>query len=151
MLVEIDIESWSGRELTDEQLHTLRTHSISAIEVDARAPRQLAYGCYPILPPKMLGEFPGAKIRRIIENEGTRALLAGFEQRTTTVVNERCNVVVPGLGLLAIDTALVERDLCTEELQRRLDKGWRIVAVCVQPDQRRPDYVLGLASKGRGE
>lgn len=33
---------------------------------------------------------------------------------------------------------------CTEELQRMLDAGWRILAVCPSNDARRPDYVLGL-------
>lgn len=53
------------------------------------------------------------------------------------------NVSVGGLGLLIIDTVKVEVDLCTEALQQELNKGWRIVAICVQPDQRRPDYILG--------
>lgn len=34
---------------------------------------------------------------------------------------------------------------CTDEVQGRLAEGWRIIAVCPQPDQRRPDYVLGHA------
>jgi len=66
-----------------------------------------------------------------------------IEQRHETVINEKCNVVVPSLGLLVIDTVKVHYDLCTEDLQQHLDKGWRIVAICVQPDQRRPDYILG--------
>lgn len=57
--------------------------------------------------------------------------------------NERCNVHVPGLGLLIIDEVQVHTDCCTEELQQQLDTGWRILAVCPQPDKRRPDYVLG--------
>jgi len=66
-----------------------------------------------------------------------------FEQRKTSVVNEKCNVIVNGLGTLSIDTVKVVQDYCTERLNDELEKGWRIVAVCVQPDQRRPDYILG--------
>lgn len=72
--------------------------------------------------------------------------LERIEQRVadaTPVVNERCNVVVPGLGLMEIREVCVENDFCTEMLQQRLNEGWRILAICVQPDQRRPDYVLG--------
>lgn len=57
--------------------------------------------------------------------------------------NARVNVHVPGLGLLLLNEVTVQYDLCTDKLQRELDAGWRILAVCPQPDQRRPDYVLG--------
>lgn len=57
--------------------------------------------------------------------------------------NAKCNVHVPGLGLLSITNVDYEEDMCTEELQRRLDDGWRILACCPQPNQRRPDYVFG--------
>ena len=66
-----------------------------------------------------------------------------------TVVNERCNVTVPGIGLMAIREVCVELDLCTDRLQSLLDEGWRILAICPQPDQRRPDYVLGRNEKVR--
>jgi len=57
--------------------------------------------------------------------------------------NERVQVHVPGLGLLLINEVVVETDLCTEKLQNLLNDGWRIIAACPQPNQRRPDYVLG--------
>ena len=57
--------------------------------------------------------------------------------------NQKVNVTVPGLGLLLLDEVTVATDHCTEALQHKLNEGWRIVAVCPQPDQRRPDYVLG--------
>ena len=65
------------------------------------------------------------------------------EFRPATVVNNRVNVAVPGLGLLAIAEAMVEYDLCTDRLNVLLQEGWRILAICPQPDQRRPDYILG--------
>ncbi len=58
-------------------------------------------------------------------------------------LNPRCNVHIGGVGLLMIDEVDAVEDLCTDELQDKLDRGWRILGVCVQPDQRRPDYVLG--------
>lgn len=57
--------------------------------------------------------------------------------------NAKCDVHVPGLGLLVLNEVLVLEDCCTEELQRTLDDGWRIVAACPQPNSRRPDYVVG--------
>lgn len=57
--------------------------------------------------------------------------------------NQRCDVHIGNLGLLNINQLAYTTDKCTEELQNILDEGWRILAVCPQPDQRRPDYVLG--------
>lgn len=57
--------------------------------------------------------------------------------------NQKCEVHVPGLGLLNVNETKVVEDYCTHALQNELDDGWRILAICPQPDQRRPDYVLG--------
>lgn len=57
--------------------------------------------------------------------------------------NQKVNVTVPGLGLLLLDEVTCLTDLCSDALNDQLKQGWRIVAVCPQPDQRRPDYVLG--------
>ena len=43
---------------------------------------------------------------------------------------------------------LLLSDACTDELQGALRDGWRIIAVCPQPSQRRPDYVLGRYNHG---
>jgi hypothetical protein len=58
--------------------------------------------------------------------------------------NQKCEVHVPNLGLLNINQLAFATDYCTEELQRLLFQGWRILAICPQPDQRRPDYILGM-------
>lgn len=57
--------------------------------------------------------------------------------------NYKVNVHVPNLGLLMVNEVTWLEDCCAEVLQEYLDKGWRILAVCPQPDQRRPDYILG--------
>lgn len=58
-------------------------------------------------------------------------------------LNKRVHVHVPGFTLMSVDEVIVRVDWCTEALREDLDNKWRIVAVCPQPDQRRPDYVLG--------
>jgi hypothetical protein len=91
------------------------------------------------------------KVARVISNSTTEAL-ARFGQRNTVVENTRCNVAVAGLGLLTVDEVTNENDCCTDHLQSLLSEGWRILAVCVQPDQRRPDYILGRTNlEGRVE
>lgn len=58
--------------------------------------------------------------------------------------NQKCDVHVPNLGLLSINKLAFATDYCTEMLQQLLLQGWRILAVCPQPNQRRPDYILGM-------
>lgn len=69
----------------------------------------------------------------------------------TVEFNQRCDVHVPGLGLLNINRLAYATDYCTEELQRLLHQGWRIISVCPQPDQRRPDYILGMTVSNIGD
>ena len=56
--------------------------------------------------------------------------------------NEKTSSEQPGPSLLNVDETMLMEDACTNALQENLDNGWRILAVCPQP-QRRPDYVLG--------
>jgi hypothetical protein len=65
----------------------------------------------------------------------------------TQQLNKRVEVHVPGIGLLLMNEIRLEEDCCTNHLSNLLEEGWRIIAVCPQPDQRRPDYVLGRQSR----
>lgn len=57
--------------------------------------------------------------------------------------NEKVNVHVGGGLIVTYNELKLKENCCTDELQRLLNDGWRIISVCIQPDQRRPDYVLG--------
>lgn len=52
-------------------------------------------------------------------------------------------IAIPDFALLMIDEVTYLTDACTESLQKYLDEGWRILAVCPPNAQRRPDYILG--------
>ena len=54
---------------------------------------------------------------------------------------------VPDLALMHIREVTWLDDACTEQLQRYLDDGWRLLAVCPPNAQRRPDYILGRTTK----
>lgn len=70
---------------------------------------------------------------------------SSFERFNSEVeFNQKCEVHVPNLGLMNVNRLAFATDKCTEELQELLHEGWRILAVCPQPDQRRPDYILGM-------
>lgn len=57
--------------------------------------------------------------------------------------NNKCEVHMPGNALMTYNVTMLLEDSCTDALQDQIDKGWRIIAACPQPDQRRPDYILG--------
>jgi hypothetical protein len=63
--------------------------------------------------------------------------LNGLKLGTTVQVH------IPNLGLLSMDEVDWMENACTQELQRRLDAGWRILAVCPPNMERRPTYILG--------
>lgn len=60
-----------------------------------------------------------------------------------TYYNTRVNVHASNSALMIYNEVMLLTDSCTDRLQEHLNMGWRMVAVCVQPDQRRPDYILG--------
>lgn len=57
--------------------------------------------------------------------------------------NTKVGVHISDLGMLNVREVDVLEDACTDQLQDWLNEGWRILAVCPQPDSRRPDYILG--------
>lgn len=65
------------------------------------------------------------------------------ETSTRPGVSPNLHIHVGGLSLMAITQVEVLEDCCTEELQTKLEKGWRILAICPQLTQRRPDYIMG--------
>lgn len=67
--------------------------------------------------------------------------LQQFDQKVE--FNQKCDVHISNLGLLSVNQLGFATDKCTEELQGLINQGWRILAICPQPDQRRPDYILG--------
>lgn len=102
----------------------------------------------------------------VTEEEVTELLLAGFSfkvLRTQEInapgeklfqakeptapcednFNHRLEVHMPGQALSLYNETLLMEDGCTDALQSYLSEGWRIIAALPQPDQRRPDYVLG--------
>lgn len=69
--------------------------------------------------------------------------MRNIERTNDQLFNRKVEVHVPGSSLLKIDEICLVEDGCTDNIQNHLKDGWRILAVCPQPDQRRPDYILG--------
>ena len=65
------------------------------------------------------------------------------ENNEGATYNSKCEVHMPGHSLSMYNETLLLEDSCTDILQSSLNSGWRIIAACPQPDNRRPDYILG--------
>lgn len=79
------------------------------------------------------------EVHRMIDHPAFESL----ERKRNPAFNQKVKVVVPDIGLMKIKHVVVHTDFCTEQLQKELDRGWCILTICPQPDQRRPDYILG--------
>lgn len=78
----------------------------------------------------------------------TKELFDRFEEINKKVddvkhLNTRVNVYQPNNPLFTFNKVVCLKDSHTEALQMKLDQGWSIIAICSQPDQVRPDYILG--------
>lgn len=79
------------------------------------------------------------------ETDVSEVISAAVKSSTEAVArlfNEKTQSETPGLSLMSITQTKLLEDACTDSLQQTLADGWRILAICPQP-QRRPDYVLG--------
>lgn len=62
--------------------------------------------------------------------------------KVTDLFNQKTGVEQPSIALTDVTETMLLQDACTDALQENIREGWRILAICPQP-QRRPDYVLG--------
>lgn len=74
-----------------------------------------------------------------------KAISVAIESSTQFIAklfNERTQAETPGSSLFSVTETKLLEDACTDLVQTNIAEGWRIIAVCPQP-QRRPDYVMG--------
>jgi hypothetical protein len=98
--------------------------------------------------------FDVSKLRAVIEiadQFDVKELIGSVIEKTVKSVtdnrffNEKCQQEQPSNNLLSINQTMLLEDACTDYLQTHIADGWRILAIQPQPNQRRPDYVLGRA------
>jgi hypothetical protein len=94
----------------------------------------------------LMSVFDEVAVRGIMNKDDIMGAINKLTHRLinhSKIFNAKCAVHVPGNSLLEINETLLLENACTDFLQQHLDDGWRIIAACPQPNQRRPDYVLG--------
>lgn len=153
--VELKIKDYRRKLDTVEQVAALKLYSITTVEMENDQPDCLTldYWCKSVIIDidfiELIGGLSAWDVSRVvpiqIKSTGTEVekILNSIKERDTTLLNTRLHVSVPNLGLLVMNSVSLLQDACTDALQRKLDEGWRILAICPQPDQRRPDYILG--------
>lgn len=71
--------------------------------------------------------------------------------KQTSELSWNAKVAVPvNTWLNNVNEMRLLEDCCTDALQDVINEGYRIIAVCPQPDQRRPDYILGRVNTNIG-
>lgn len=81
-------------------------------------------------------------IAEAISRMGDKAVVQ-LNSPASNTYNNHVDVHMPGMALSTYNQIMLMEDACSDAVQNELSSGWRIVAVCPQPDQRRPDYILG--------
>ena len=78
-----------------------------------------------------------------IHTELMQKQMEQLNQLSDQTFNNKCNVSVTDTFLFQVNQTMLLEDCCTDHLQKQLQDGWRILTICPQPNQRRPDYILG--------
>lgn len=148
-----------GEEVTPEQLLELEECLGKKVKMDEgnrinnyvlhSADLVSLYGIKSDFKIKISGLSADKQMARLAQQMNTLELKIDGILNNGLTFNEKCDVHVGGFALLNINETKVAEDCCTEALDEFMEKGWRILAVCVQPDQRRPDYVLGRTNRNR--
>lgn len=84
-----------------------------------------------------------AKLWMDVGVEVTMSRLSGVASNARELHRTVYQISVANVGLMEIRRVEVLEDCCTDDLQRQLDRGWRLLAVCPPNDARRPSYVVG--------
>lgn len=158
MIAEIEFDY--STKLTPEQLALLKEISFSSatIEVDeatgilkwnSRNPMVELIKAGPLAPFKILR----MKTIEATSVQETKAIVDRLEvlaanSKREIMQNSKTGSPVSNLALYEVSELLLVEDACTDGINGKLDDGWRIVAICPQP-QRRPDYILGKFFKTR--
>lgn len=94
-----------------------------------------------------LESVDGTMLTKMSHRADKYGSITPMEMRSGQVVQ----IAVPDIGIMAINEVDWLEDACTQDLQARLDEGWRILAVCPPNAQRRPDYILGRSTTSRAK
>jgi len=82
-------------------------------------------------------------VDKMLSNKGSPGIPNKSKYQNLTVAK----AAVPESYFILINEIVYEEDACTDYIQSMINVGWRILAICPQPGQRRPDYIMGRISQ----
>lgn len=156
-MIRAKIESWTGnwRTLDAEQYAELREH----VGLPEEKPEYLHEGVWMDREALLVCAKLGISITPD-EDSSTNTMLVKLADRVealSAATAERVangsavTIAIPDIGLMTMRSITVLSNSCTDEVQRYLNEGWRLLAICPPNAQRRPDYVLGHHDKDASE
>lgn len=147
MIVQVKVNSWSLKKIAQEKYSLLRKafpdlneeqkENYRDIEAAVDLEEFLAFDIEPSnveIKPVARLSLPEDKFQDLRKAKTAKEISSAV----TTV-----NVTLPGYELPLYTHVDWREDCCTQEIQDLLKDGWRILAILPQPNQRRPDYILG--------
>jgi hypothetical protein len=122
----IEVESWNRHSADFDEIYAL------GVSVEIKFDAKVTSDGY-------------LEIRHYLKSveERLKEIQSAVTFNTAQSFNDRLSIRISDNLLLSMKEVKVCNDFCTDSLQEELNNGWRIIAVCHQPDQRRPDYVIG--------
>lgn len=94
--------------------------------------------------PEWVADCPGLSIKPLkrIRFQKPPEKHLDLSHETKEFIKTVNQIVMPGFELLQYGYIEVVENGCTDQIQKKLNDDFRIIAVLPQPDQRRPDYIL---------
>ncbi|MGH9892331.1 MAG: hypothetical protein ACREA0_10180 [bacterium] len=153
MILSVRIDCWAQayKDLTEEQWSALRA------AIPSLPPTKPEWGNAPVVVDHDgLRALASLGLTVALEDDPQSATVLVKLQNRLEALGIRCDelaeacargaavqIALPDVGLLSIDEVDHLDNCCTDEVQHRLNEGWRILAVCPPNAQRRPDYIIG--------
>lgn len=88
-------------------------------------------------------ESSHALLLKMLDKQSETMSRIGENMTTGQHFNNKCEAPVPDAFLFKVNQTMLVADACSDYLQQQIKDGWRILTICPQPNQRRPDYILG--------
>lgn len=84
---------------------------------------------------------PAEVFKEVADKQQMQLTMPDYQGGNT--YNNKCEVHMPGNLMASFNEVQLLSDACSDVLQSSLTSGWSLIAACPQPNQRRPDYILG--------
>lgn len=149
MIIQIEV-GWSAQEffkgMGRSERNTLREHVLAFKELAEPVEGETYYNCN-VYGKTVVTDKEFELIQRLKIPVEVKHFKNTYTPETIVADNgAKYHFHLPNIALMMFNKVTWLEDACTQDLQRHLDEGWRMVAVCPPNGVRRPDYILAKTS-----